>query len=83
MLVSIFTAFMSPVQAEISNDDVSISNAIEPLPNWNYDDSDIIYWTPQILVENQYTCLRVRERLPWRYVVETIHSLRLVQPIKS
>ena len=37
---------MSPVQAEISNDDVSISSAIEPVPNWNYDDSDIIYWTP-------------------------------------
>ena len=54
MLVSTFAAFMSPVQAEISNDDVSISSAIEPVPNWNYDDSDIIYWIPQILVENQY-----------------------------
>ena len=46
---------MAPVQAEISNDDVSISSAIMPVPNWSYDDSDILDWTPQVLVENQYT----------------------------
>ena len=55
MLLSTFVAFMAPVQAEISNDDVSISSAIMPVPNWSYDDSDILDWTPQVLVENQYT----------------------------
>ncbi len=55
MLVSAFAAFISPVQAEISNDDVAISTAVVPIPEWNYDDSDILDWTPQIVVENQYT----------------------------
>ena len=42
MLLSTFVAFMAPVQAEISNDDVAISTAIMPVPNWSYDDSDVL-----------------------------------------
>ncbi|MEE2758556.1 MAG: hypothetical protein VYA86_01080 [Candidatus Thermoplasmatota archaeon] len=53
--MSTFTAFISPVQAEITNDDVAISNAIIPVPDWSYDNSDILDWTPQIVVENQYS----------------------------
>ena len=62
MLVSTFAAFMTPVQAEISNDDVSISNAIEPISDWSYDDSDVIYWTPQILVENHQEKIQFSRR---------------------
>ena len=55
MIVSTFAAFMSPVQAAISNDDVAISSAIMPVPEWSYDNSDVIDWTPEVMVENQYS----------------------------
>ncbi|MEE2748183.1 MAG: hypothetical protein VX473_06950 [Candidatus Thermoplasmatota archaeon] len=45
---------MSPVQASIANDDVAMVSGIEPSPGIYYDSSDIIDWTPKVLVENQY-----------------------------
>ena len=55
MILSSFAAFATPVQASISNDDVAIVAAYEPMPNIHFDSSDVLDWTPQILVENQYT----------------------------
>ena len=55
MILSSFAAFATPVQASIGNDDVSIVAALEPTPNIHFDDSDVLDWTPQILVENQYS----------------------------
>ncbi|MDG1525188.1 MAG: hypothetical protein P8Q90_03875, partial [Candidatus Thalassarchaeaceae archaeon] len=47
-------AFLSPVQANIASDDVSIVTAIEPMPEIHFDTNDLIDWTPSVLVENQY-----------------------------
>ena len=55
LILSSFAAFLSPVQASISNDDVAIVSAIEPSPGIHYDAADLIDWTPRILVENQYS----------------------------
>ena len=54
MILSSFAAFVTPVQASIGNDDVAIVAAIEPMPNIHFDNSDVLDWTPKILVENQY-----------------------------
>ena len=54
MILSSFAAFATPVQASISNDDVAIVAAYEPMPNIHFDSSDVLDWTPQIMVENQY-----------------------------
>ena len=54
MILSSFAAFATPVQASISNDDVAIISAIEPAPDVHFDNSDVIDWTPKIIVENQY-----------------------------
>ena len=54
MILSSFAAFATPVQASFGNDDVAIVAAIEPTPNIHFDDSDVLDWTPQVLVENQY-----------------------------
>ena len=54
MILSSLAAFVSPVQAAVGNDDVAIIAAIEPTPNIHFDSSDVLDWTPQILVENQY-----------------------------
>jgi len=54
MILSVFTAIPSPVQASISNDDVSIKAAIEPMPGVFYDTADVIDWTPKVTIENQY-----------------------------
>ncbi len=63
MILSAFAALISPVQAQVSDDDVAISSAIVPIPNWNYDDSDVLDWTPQIIVENQYNFLAVQRSI--------------------
>ncbi|MCS5536393.1 MAG: hypothetical protein NZ802_11105, partial [Candidatus Poseidoniales archaeon] len=54
MILSSFAAFATPVQASFANDDVAIVAAIEPTPNIHFDDSDVLDWTPEVLVENQY-----------------------------
>ncbi len=54
MILSSFAAFATPVQASIGSDDVAIISAIEPTPDVHFDDSDVLDWTPQIVVENQY-----------------------------
>ena len=54
MILSSFAAFATPVQANISSDDVAIVSAIEPTPDVHFDNSDVLDWTPQIVVENQY-----------------------------
>ena len=54
MVLSSFAAFLAPVQASIANDDVAISTAISPTPEIHYDSSDLIDWTPSVLIENQY-----------------------------
>ena len=54
VFLSSFVSLLTPVQASIANDDVAIVSAIEPSPGVYYDTSDIVDWTPQILVENQY-----------------------------
>ena len=54
MVLSSFAAFLAPVQASIANDDVAISAAIYPTPEIHYDSSDLIDWTPSVLIENQY-----------------------------
>ena len=38
----------------IANDDVAITAAYEPMPDIHFDNSDVLDWTPQIMVENQY-----------------------------
>ena len=55
MILSTFAAFSTPVQASIDNDDVAIISAQEPVGGIYYDMSDIVDWTPQITVENQYS----------------------------
>ncbi|MDP6889474.1 MAG: hypothetical protein QF454_05535, partial [Candidatus Thalassarchaeaceae archaeon] len=55
LILSAFAAFSTPVQASIDNDDVAIISAQEPVAGIYYDMSDIIDWTPQITVENQYS----------------------------
>ena len=54
MILSSFAAFAPPVQASIANDDVAITAAYEPMPDIHFDNSDVLDWTPQIMVENQY-----------------------------
>ena len=54
MILSSFAAFATPVQASINNDDVAIVAGIEPMPGVHFDSSDVLDWTPKILVENQY-----------------------------
>ena len=55
MIMSTFAAFLTPVQASIDNDDVAIISAQEPVAGIYYDMSDIIDWTPQVTIENQYS----------------------------
>ena len=54
MVLSSFAAFLAPVQASVANDDVAISTAIFPPPEIHYDSSDLIDWTPSVLIQNQY-----------------------------
>ena len=54
MVLSSFAAFLAPVQASVANDDVAISTAVFPTPEIHYDSSDLIDWTPSVLIENQY-----------------------------